>query len=158
MGLAILMGSISIVRSLGTLAESRIETRAPDPSRPVQARVAGGLVMLKESLELGSAGRLLESVDILPADFYDLVQQIGRLTGDQQRMMRFLDYPGIQEILKNPRVAKLLNDPGVIRASQDKDIFVIFSNKAFAAAVKDPVLAEQLRKVDLRAALKFALQ
>jgi hypothetical protein len=157
MGLAILLGSISIVRSLGTLADSRIEAGAPEPPRSVQASVAG-LVILKESLELGSTGRLLESVDILPPDFYELVHQIGRVTGDQERMRRFLDYPGIQKILRNPRVIELLNDPGLIRAAQEKDIFVVFNNKAVAAAAKDPALAEQLREVDLRAALKFALE
>jgi len=156
-GLAILLGSISIVRSLGTLAESRIDTN-PDAPRPVQARVAGGLLTLKESLELGSAGRLLESVDILPPDFYELVLQIGELTSDQESMLRFLDYPGIHEILRNPRIADLMSDPGVIRASQNKNVLMILDNKAVIAAVEDPLLAEQLKRVDLRAALKFALE
>ena len=146
-GLAVLWGGISIVRSLGTFAESRVETR-PDKRRPAQPRVANGLLTLKESLELGSAGRLLESVDALPPDFYELVLQIGKVTSDQQTMLRFLEYPGIQKILQNPRILDLMNDPSVIRASTEKNIFLLLGNKTVAAAVEDPALAEQLKKID----------
>jgi len=156
-GLVVLWGGISIVRSLGTFAESRVETQ-PDKPRPTQPRVADGLLTLKESLELGSAGRLLESVDALPPDFYELVLQIGKVTSDQQTMLRFLEYPGIQKILQNPRILDLMNDPSVIRASKEKNIFLLVSNKIVVAAVEDPALAEQLKKIDLRAALKFALE
>ncbi|MGB7793829.1 MAG: hypothetical protein WBL39_21740 [Terrimicrobiaceae bacterium] len=58
----------------------------------------------------------------------------------------------------NPRIVDLVNDPGVIRASKERNIFLFFDNKAVAAAIADPALAEQLKKVDLRAALKFALE
>lgn len=156
-GLAVLWGGILIVRSLGTFAESRVETRRDKPP-PAQPRVADGLLTLKESIELGSAGRLLESVDALPPDFYELVLQIGKVTSDQQKMLRFLEYPGIQKILQNPRILDLMNDPSVMRASKEKNIFLLLSNKTVAAAVEDPELAEQLKKIDSRAALKFALE
>jgi hypothetical protein len=41
-GLAVLWGGVSIVRSLGTFAESRVESRSDRP-RPGQERVTGGL-------------------------------------------------------------------------------------------------------------------
>ena len=120
--------------------------------------VAEGLLALKKSLELGSGGRFLASVDALSPEFYELVLQIGKLTSDEQAMLRFCEHPGIQEVLQNPRIVDLANDPGVIRASKERNIFLFFDNKAVAAAIADPALAEQLKKVDLRAALKFALE
>jgi hypothetical protein len=156
-GLAVLWGGISVVRSLGTFAEARVETK-PDKPRQAQAPVAGGFLALKESLELGSAGRFLESVDALPPNFYEFVLQIGKVTSDQQAMLRFLEYPGIQKILQNPRILDLMNDPGVIRASKEKNIFLFLNNKTVVAAFEDPALAEQLKKIDLRAAFKFALE
>jgi hypothetical protein len=156
-GLAVLWGAISIVRILGTFAESRVEARQNKP-RPTQPGVAGALVTLKESLELGSARRFLDSVDALPPDFYERVLQIGKLTGDQQAISRLLEYPGIQDIAENPRVVDLMNDPGVIRAWKEKNVFLLLNNKSVAAAIKDPVLAEQLKTIDLWAALKFALE
>ncbi len=157
-GLALLLASISAVRSLGAFAESRVEgtesAEAPDP----HARLAVGLVKLKKSLELGRVGRLLASADPVPPQVYQLAAQIGTLTSDQEKMLRFLDYPGIQEILHNPRVVDLFADPDIIRAWQNKNFWNILNNPAVAALWKDPVLAEQLRKVDLPAALKFALE
>jgi hypothetical protein len=157
-GLAVLLASISAVRSLGAFVASRFEgteaAEAPDP----RARLAVGLVTLKKSLELGPVGNLLASADPLPPHFYQLAAEIGTLTSDQEKMLRFLDYPEIQEILQNPRVVDLFADPDVIRAWQNKNVFSILNNEAVAAAWKDPVLAEQLRKVDLPAAFKFALE
>jgi hypothetical protein len=158
-GLAILLGSISLVRILGAVAEARLEFEEPSAHQPETTRqVTNGVATLKKSLELGAAGRLLESVDVLPPDFYELVARFGRLTSDPEKMRRFLDYPSIQAVLQNPRVVDLFADPDIARAWQEKNVLEIFNNQAVAAALKDPVLAEQLKKVDLSAALKFALE
>lgn len=157
-GLALLLGSISIVRSLGALLESRVEDRKLAEAPDFQAKLTAGLVQLKKSLELGPVGPLLASADPLPPQFHRLAAQIGALISDQEKMRRFLEYPSIQEVLQNPRVANLVNDPDLIRAWQEKNVLELFNNQAVAAALKDPVVAEQLKKVDLSAALKFALE
>jgi hypothetical protein len=157
-GLALLLGSISIVRSLGALLESRVEGRELAEAPDLQARLTVGLVQLKKSLELGPVGPLLASADPLPPQFHRLAAQIGTLISDQEKMLRFLEYPRIQEVLQNPRVVNLFSDPDMVRAWQDKNVLKILNNQAVVAALKDPVVAEQLRKVDLSAALKFALE
>ena len=157
-GLAVLFGGISIVRSLGALAEPRVASAEPAEAAEPPAKLAAGLVTLKKSLELGSTGRLLESADLVSPQFYELATEIGKLTSDPAKMLRFLDYPGIQEVVQNPRVIDLFADPEVLRAWQSKNILAILDNKSVAAALKDPVLAQQLKKVDLAAALKFALE
>jgi hypothetical protein len=113
---------------------------------------------LKESLELGPAGKFVESVDVLPPDFYELVVQVGRLTGDQQALMRFFEYPGMKEIMHNSKLGELLSDPAVVKAREEKDVAALLMNPKLRKAVEDPALAEQLKKVDLRAAMKFALE
>ena len=105
LGLAILWGGVSIVSSLGTFAESQVETQ-PDRPRPDQAKETGGLLRLRESLELGSAGHFLKSVDALPPDFYELVPQIGEVTSNQKTMQRLLQYPGIRRILKTQGLSR----------------------------------------------------
>ena len=157
-GLAVLLGSISIVRSLGALAEPRVEGTESPEAPDLHARLTVGLVTLKKSLELDPMGGVLASVDPLPPEFYQLAEQIGTLTSDQDKMRRFLDYPGIQDVLQNPRVVDLFTDPDVVRAWQNKNVWKIFNNQAVAAVWKDPVVSEQLRKVNLSAALKFALE
>lgn len=183
MGLLILWGGISLVRSLGALAEARVQiakdsARPPVPAAPGAQAVPGApgasaaasapastpsplatnLLKLKESLELGPAGKFVEAVDVMPPDFYEIVVQTGRLSGDQQALMRFLEYPGIQDILQTPKMAELLNDPKIIQAGTDQNFAALLTNPKLRAAVEDPAFAEQLKKIDMRAALKFALE
>lgn len=172
LGVFLLWGGISILRTLGVLAESRLSSFGPTPSpaaapahataEPPKSTFAGNtatnLVVLKKSLELGPAGKFVESVDVIPPDFYELILQIGQVTGSQEAMMRFIQYPGIQQIMNNPRMTDLLNDPAVIKAAEDRNYMGLVGNKALLKAVEDPALAEDLKKIDLRAALKFALE
>ncbi len=170
LGVFLLWGGISILRTLGVLAESRLTSHGPAPAAPhgVQTTAppksnftqstATNLVVLKKSLELGPAGQFVESVDVIPPDFYELVLQIGQVTGSQEAMLRFIQYPGIQQIMSNGRMADLLNDPAVMKAAEERNYMALVGNKALRDAVEDPALAEALKKIDLRAALKFALE
>jgi hypothetical protein len=180
MGLLILWGGISMIRSLGALAEARVQiakdSAAPAapvtpagqgtqsvPAAPATAPstpppLAVNLLKLKESLEMGPAGKFVESVDLLPADFYELVVQTGRISGDPQALMRFVEYPGIQELMRTPKMVDLLNDPKIVQASTEQNVTALLTNPKLRAAVEDPAFAEQLKKIDLRAALKFALE
>jgi len=161
-GLVIVWSSISVVRALGALAQARVETankQAQIQAQPAAPpRVASGLVTLRESLELGPAGKFVQAVDPLPADFYVLIEQMGRLSGDQELMLRFIQYPGIQDLMQNPKIVELINDPTVIKAAENRDVFSLMANKALLSAVEDPDLAAELKKIDLRAALKYALE
>ena len=180
MGVLIVWGGISGIRSLGALAEARVEIAKdaaheaaaparpghPAPSAPSAEAVtppplAVNLMKLKESLELGPAGKLVESMDPLPPDFYDLIVQTGRLTGDQQALLRFFEYPGLDKILKNPKFAELVNDPEFQKAGQNVSlgsVTALIASSKLRAAAQDPELAAELKKIDLRAALKFALE
>jgi hypothetical protein len=118
------LGSIAIVRSLGALAESRVQKKEQNGAASPTARATSGIVALKNSLELGAAGRFLQTADLLPSDFYGLLAQIGEVTNDQEKMLRFLDYPGIRELLENPRVVDLFSILPPF-AWQKKSIFML---------------------------------
>ena len=181
LGLLLLWGGISVVRALGALGEARVASaaaqehsaaaQAPAGERTFRAKgvpapggtsasdgIASGLATLKQSLEMGPAGKFVESVDVLPPDFYELIMQIGQVTGDQETMLRFFQYPGIQDVAQTPQIANLVNDPAVIKAVQEGNVLGLMGNKALLKAVEDPELAKQLGTIDLRAALKFALE
>ncbi|MEX1117379.1 MAG: hypothetical protein WEB60_01165 [Terrimicrobiaceae bacterium] len=154
-GLFLLWGGITLIRTLGSLAEGRAET-AVKKSQPASP-VAKGLVTLKESLELGQAGEFVRSIDVLPTEVYELIVQIARVTSDQEAMLRFIEYPGIQQLMNNQKIADLLADPEVLAAAEKRNFLALMSNKALREAVEDPALAEQLKAIDLREALKQAV-
>jgi hypothetical protein len=61
-GLAILLATVSLIRTLGAVAEARLETQELSGLHPEAARrLTHGVATLKKSLELGSGGRFLAS-------------------------------------------------------------------------------------------------
>ena len=151
-GLVIIWGGITIVRSFGVVAQTMIGNR---PLSEVPAGIKA-LVTLKDSLELGPAGKVAEAVDAVPPGIYEMIDRIGKLTSDQAAMARFLDYPGMQEIMQHPRVAALLRDPEIVRDAQDRNILGLMQSRSLLEAVNDPSLQKQLAGLDLQKALDYA--
>ena len=151
-GLLILWGGITIIRTFGVVAVTAIGDRSPAEA-PLVART---LLTLKDSLELGPAGKVAEAVDAVPPGIYEMIDRIGKLTADQAAMARFLDYPGMQEIMQHPRVAALLRDPEIVRDAQDRNILGLMQSRALLDAVNDPSLQKKLEGLDLKNALDYA--
>jgi hypothetical protein len=78
------------------------------------------------------------------------------VVSDQEALLRFIEYPGIQDLMNNPKIHALLSDPEVLRAAEQRNFIALMGNKALIAAAEDPSLAEQIKKIDLREALKHA--
>ena len=62
------------------------------------------------------------------------------------------------ELLKNPKISAILQDPALERASQNHNVLPLLRNKNVQAAATDPQVLELLRSFDLTAALNFALE
>jgi hypothetical protein len=165
-GLLFLWGGISIIRGVGALAEARIAAGAPqgatdaDPTAPTPERPSGfvtGLATLKESLELGPPGEVVKRVDVVQPETYDLISRTMRLIASRDAMVRFVEYPGVQQLLQNPKILALLGDPDVVAAAQKGDVLILMQNPKLLAAVNDPELARELGAFDFKAALNYAL-
>lgn len=151
-GLLILWGGVTIIRAFGAVAETAMGGR-PLSEMPLPAQT---MARLKDSLELGPAGNAVVAVDAVPPGIYEMIGRIGKLTSDQAAMARFLDYPGVQEIMQHPRMAALLQDPAVVRDAQDKNFLGLMGSKALLDAVNDPSLQKKLMGLDLQKALDYA--
>lgn len=158
MGVLILWGGISAVRAIGALAEANVQSATAGASHAPGLPLAQPLLKLKESLELGPTGNVVKSVDPIPAETYELITQVGRLSTDQRALMRFLAHPSVQEVVQSPELAALIADPKVLQAAEERNFAALLSNPALLKAVSNPVLAEKLKKVDLHAALQYALE
>ncbi len=167
LGLLIVWSFVSVIRGAGAFASARmttaptVVTNGKHTTTTTTARpgsLSSNLVTLKESLELGPLGKAVEATDPITPDAYSLISEISAITSDPEVMLRFIQYPEIQKLTQNPRIAELLSDPSVIQSAQSGNVFALMGNPALLAAVQDPAFAEELKKVDLRAALKFALE
>jgi hypothetical protein len=145
-GLFLLWGGISLVRASGAVAQMNKTTES-----------SSLLGTLKNSLEQGPLGGVVESVDILPTEAYERIIRVGELSNNPDAMMRFLDDPGVQEILAHPRMQAVLNDPKVIQAAETKNIVVLIQSPTILAAATDPSLQKLVMSLDLQKALDHAL-
>ena len=152
-GVFILWGTVSLVRAAGALAQSSMAGQKPKDA----TALAQGLATLKESLEMGSIGALVKSVDILPNEAYDHIVRLSKLTADPDAMVRFLDYPGVMKIVAHPRIQAILQDRDLVAASEKQDYAAILRNPALMKAVSDPSLQKLVMGLDLQKALDYAM-
>jgi hypothetical protein len=148
-GLFLLWGGISLVRTSGALAAPA----AKEEDAPVATRT---IATLKESLEQGPLGGFVESIDIVPTEAYGRIIRIGELAKNPTAMMRFLDDPGVQEILAHPRMQAVLNDPQVVQAAETKNYLALLQSRTILAAATDPSLQKLVMSLDLQKALDHA--
>jgi hypothetical protein len=145
-GLLVLWGGISIFRTLGAVAEAR--------------QVAPGdeqLVAIKESLEEGATGGLVEKVDIVPANIYGLITKIMLVTQSPEATARFFAYPETQQMLSQPQILELFTDPAVAGAASEGNYLSLLTSSKLAEAASDPEVQKFFAGFDLEKALDYAL-
>jgi hypothetical protein len=152
-GLFILWGAVSIIRTSGAVAKSGM---AGQKSQDAPASVRT-FAMLKDSLEMGPIGEIVESVDILPSQAYENITRIGQLMKNQDAMIRFLDYPGVQEIITHPRIQALMEDPVVVQSAENKNFLALIQSRSVLDAATDPSLQKLIMSIDLEKALDYAM-
>jgi hypothetical protein len=152
-GLFILWGAVSIIRTSGAIAKSSIVGHNSQAT-PASART---FAVLKDSLEMGPIGEIVEFIDILPSDAYENMTRLGQLTKNQDALLRFLDYPEMQEILAHPRIQALLQDPVVVQSAENKNIISLLQSRSLLNAATDPSLQKLIISLDLEKALDYAM-
>ena len=152
-GLFILWGAVSIIRTSGAVAKSGMAgQKSQEASTATRA-----LAMLKDSLEMGPVGDIVESIDILPSETYDHLMRLGQLAKNPDAMMRFLDYPGMQEIMSHPRMQALLQDPAVVQSAENKNFLTLIQSRTVLNAATDSSLQKLVMALDLEKALDYAM-
>lgn len=152
-GLFILWGAVSIIRTSGALAKSSMAGQKIQAA-PASART---FAMLKDSLEMGPVGEIVESVDILPSQAYENITRIGQMTKNPDAIIRFLDYPGVQEIVTHPRIQALMQDAAVMQAAENKNFLALIQSRSVLNAATDPSLQKLVMALDLEKALDYAM-
>jgi hypothetical protein len=146
-GLLILWGGISLFRTLGAVAEAR--QTAPGDEQ---------LVAIKESLEEGATGSIVEQVDILPPNLYAIITKLLRVTQSPEATARFLAYPQTQQLIMQPKLAELFADPSVAGAASEGNYLSLLTNPKLAEIASNASVQESFKSFELQKALDYALQ
>jgi len=154
-GLLVLWGGVTIFRTLGAVAEGKQELAAQAGLGPMAGD--SSLVAVKDSLEQGSAGGLVEKVDILPASFYGSLTKLVQVTGSPEAAARLFTYPPLQGLLAQPKIAAIFTDPAVSKAVAEGNYFALLSSSQLAAAASDAGVQKSFSGFDWQKALDYAL-
>jgi hypothetical protein len=169
-GLFLVWIAILAIRLLGSVAETQIAanrnprlslagkpTPTPAPAAQSSAMVRG-LAHMKQSLEQGPAGMVVQQVDPIPGTLYTVLHKLGVMASDEKSMDRFLNYPGAKQITQHPKIAALQNDPDITRDILNQDFLSLIRNRRIIAAANDAEIAELLRQFEFEKALDQALK
>jgi uncharacterized membrane protein required for colicin V production len=164
-GLIFVWVSLLGIRVLGSFAQGEIAARrvaieqnknVKDPP-PETGMAISNMADLKDSLDHGVAGPLIESVDPLPPRVYTIINKMTAITSNIESAKRFLAYPGAHQLATDPRVTVLCDDPAVARQVKAKDLMGLMKNPRLVEALNDPGLVAMLKKFEFEKALDYAL-
>ena len=167
MGLFVVWIAILGIRLLGTVAKTQIEAaqrppiaaRGKGPAKPPlqPGSFVRSLARIKESLEQGATGTVVEHVDPIPGTLYSLLTRVGQMISSEQSIDRFLAYPGVKTLTEHPKIAALQKDPEIAKNLIAQDYFALVRNQHIIHAANDREIGELMAKFEFEKALDYAL-
>jgi hypothetical protein len=166
-GFGLVWLAVVSIRVLGTVAETEIAAaRRPvrsrkeavlNPPPPPPGGLVHGLAHMKQSLEQGATGSMLERVDPIPEEVYTALAKVGQMIANEESVSRFLAYPAVKPLAQHPKIVALQTDPEIAREVLARDYVGLLRNERIVSAVNDPEIAALLRKLEFQKALDYAL-
>jgi hypothetical protein len=167
-GLFLVWIMVLAIRLLGSVAETQLAAANNPPVAPGKARspatapaqpsaVVLTLARMKESLEQGTAGAVVQQVDPIPGTLYGILHKLGTMVSDEKSVDRFLAYPGARTLLAHPKIAALQNDPEIARDLVNRNYFALIRNPHIITAANDREIGELMRKFEFEKALDYAI-
>lgn len=148
------------VKISGTLAEARVRAEAQQALERQAARVQPwmrSLAQMKNSLERGPAGAVVEQVDPVPGDAYATLGQVAALLADQEKVERFLRYPGVEPIARHPKILALTENAQIAQEVGDGNILNLLRHPAIVEAANDPEVRALVQRFEFQKALDYTV-
>ncbi len=167
-GLLFIVAS-DVIRLLGAIAKSNVEAQVLESREfaanqgvmtepgPQPGGVLRGLAELATALDDGGSREVLDRVDPVPANVYATVIKLGIMVSRPEAVDRFRRYPGVATLTEHPKLHALFADVEVGRLIESGSYLKLLRNEKVVALANDREFSEQVKQMDLDAALKFAL-
>jgi hypothetical protein len=150
-GLVFVWAAVSGVRALGGVAAAKEDAGQGNTT-------SGALARIRESVEGEGAGGFLRRADPVPDSMYDTIAKFSSVTTNPDAMVRLVEYPEVSVLLTHPKFIALTEDPEIQRLALRRNVVSIMFHPKLLDLATDPEIIETARKIDLAAALSFALE
>jgi uncharacterized membrane protein required for colicin V production len=120
--------------------------------------LAISLARLKNSVELGPLGSVLKNADPISQRTYELLEKAGIVFSDPEHAQKFLTFPGARELAEHPNIVALRSDPEIAYLIAQGRFLDVLQNPRVIEVANDPVVAARIKKFDIQRALDYALE
>jgi hypothetical protein len=172
-GVAILGVVLIAINFLGTISNASVHAavRSQIEDAEVQAQHhgtnvtteirAGGpaqfFARLQNSVRLGAGDEVVSTLDPVPDEVYQTVDNALKVMTDPEAVARFGQHPGMRDFLEHPKIVALANDPNIAKMAEERRFVLLLRDPKVIEAANDRQLQRALQKSDFREALEFAL-
>ncbi|MEA3188308.1 MAG: hypothetical protein QOD99_2138 [Chthoniobacter sp.] len=146
------------IRLLGTVAETEMIASAPTPRRLQRPALIESVAHMKESLEQGTTGAIVNRMDPIPDKVYEIMTKIGRVVSSPKAVDRFMSYPGARHLSQHPKIMALQKDASVSREIQQRNYLALLRSQSLVQTLNDPEVGTLVKNFELEKALDYALQ
>jgi hypothetical protein len=150
--------SSSGVGKIGSLDDLEMRQRFLSPSNGESVTLSSSLARLKNSLEIGPLGNAIKEMDPVPSKTYETLEKVGTVFSSPERAQKFLSFPGVRGLSEHPKIVALRDDPEISEMIAQGRYLDLLQNQRVIDAANDPVLANRIKKFDLRRALDYAAE
>jgi uncharacterized membrane protein required for colicin V production len=146
------------IRLVGSVAEVSASSTEANAAQFAPGAWTSGLASLKQTLEQGPAGAMLQKVDPVPDRVYDTLNKVGQMAVRPDSLERFAGDPNVKSIAVHPKIVALQNDPEIVKAVHEHDFMTLLRHPRIVAAANDPEVLKLIGAFDFENALDFALR
>ncbi len=156
------------IRILGALAKTNVDFAAratfANPEKGYTIRPADqpgifvrSLAKLSGALSTGGMGQLMQRYDPVPASVYASIFKLGLVVSNPDALDRFMSFPGVEGISRNPKLTALRDDPEIGELLATSSYLKLLRHERVMALASDPGFAAQINTVNFEKALDFAV-
>jgi hypothetical protein len=139
-------------------AELQAQTRGTNVTTEIRA---GGpaqfFARLQNSLRMGPGEEVVSTLDPVPDEVYETVDNALRVMTDPEAVARFGRHPEMRDFLEHPKIVALANDPNIAQMAEERQFVRLLRDPKIIEAANDQELRQVLGQSDFREALRFAL-
>ncbi len=168
-GLVIVWFAFVVLRLIGIVAEMRVEManhplpkhvrdRLPEHVEPDPPGAAvKAIAEMKGALDDSAIAGVLDRLDPFPSSLHRIIPKTIRVLSDEKAARRLQDFPGMEALVKHPKLVELQRDPEVAKAIAEQNFLAVFRNEHVQKSLTDPEFTATLRKFEYEKALDYAL-
>ena len=165
-GLLLVFALALVVRWYAEVSETGVLANSPEGVSPEETLeqetpnlnfISRAALYWNQKVQKDPAGAIIEKIDPVPSDFYDLSKNLVILSRNPKVLEKFGQSPEVVEFLDDPSLQNLKSDPKIVKLYEDREFLQLLREKSVQEALKDKEFRKRLEDAGVHGALARAV-